>query len=119
MKRVLLHILYNEGLEFENVECETVEEAREAAEISTHYKPLFYIYTLHSSGKAKGIDWNLGSKKETKNKSRGGAWTDDEIEELISNLGSGLSVSASAKAMKRTYNSVYVKRQELKKDGKL
>jgi hypothetical protein len=118
MKDVLLYILYNEGLEFENVECKTVEEAREAANKCTHYKPIFSIYTLHSVGKAKGIDWNLGPKKPVKKKDRhAGPWEDYEIEMLKEHLSEGHNIPRIAKAMGRTYNSVFVKAKKLKNDG--
>lgn len=123
MKPVLLYILYNDGLEFENVECDTVEEAHLEADKCGHYKPIFSIYTLYSNGRPKGIDWKLNTdhianvRENKKATLRRGTWSDTEIQTLLNNA--DLTIVELAKSLKRPYNSVYKKVKELQENGKL
>lgn len=117
MKPVLLHILFNNSLEFENIECDTVKEAQETAEVCEHFKPTFHIYTLYSQGIPKGIEWNLDTDHATnlrENKKaavpRGSStWTDLEAETLVKNYKDGMKISQVAKSLGRSYNACYSK----------
>lgn len=112
MKNILLHILFNDGLEFENIECDTIEEAYEAAKICEHFKPVFHIYTLYTTGVPTGITWKLATDHATnvrENKRKGNEWTNTELETAQNAYALGKSITEIAKSLHRSYNAVYCK----------
>jgi hypothetical protein len=102
----------------------TVKEAQDAAD--NMEAPHFEIFTLYSTGERPSIDWclntehtaNVRENKKTEAAERRGKWSDIEIQTLEDNLADGVSMTDIAHALKRSYNSIYVKAQELKAKAK-
>jgi hypothetical protein len=102
----------------------TVKEAQDAADKME--APHFEIFTLYSTGERPSIDWSLNTEhvtnvrqnKKAEAAERSGKWSDIEIQTLEDNLEDGVSMTDIAHALKRSYNSIYVKVQEFKTKAK-
>ena len=104
---------------------DTVKEAQDFS--AMHNGKTFQIFTLYSSGARPPVAWKINTdhvtnERENKKVSaaqRGGIWTDIELKTLRENFKAGMSMVDIAAALKRSYNSVYTKVRNLKKDDRI